>query len=371
MTRHSSIKWLKNITGYFFTGINVATILMLWLCCATTYLHPASFPRLTLLPLIFPIIALANVAFLFFWLIFKVKRIWLPLLGLLVCGSFLWDYCPLNFSKNVPDGDSCLTLFSYNTHSYGGQEARDEEGNNVVANQIYFSGADIICLQESSSGGGTDLKTIQNNMEEMGYYHYNSKGVVIFSRLPIVEADTLSFPTRTNGGIYAKLLEGQDTILLINNHFESNHLSEVIKEDYRDAIENHARNAYEQHIRDTIRRELKPVVNLLSVAAPLRAAQVDTIQHFIEKWLPRPVIIMGDFNDTPVSYTLRTLTKELTSAYSQSGTGTGFTFHDRGFPVRIDHILFSGDRWQSHHTYIDKSVKHSDHYPIITKLTRK
>ena len=365
------MKWLKNITVYFFTGVNVATILVLWLCCATTWLHPASFPRLTLFPLMFPIIALANVAFFFFWLIFKAKRVWLPLAGLLVCCPFLWDYCPLNFSKDVPKSDNCLTLLSYNTRGFGGSEARDAEGNNAVANQIYFSDADIICLQESNGGGGTSLTTILKNMEEMGYHTAHHKGVVIFSRLPILETDTLSYPTRNNGGLYAKLLNGQDTILLINNHFESNHLSEVIKDDYRDAIENHARNAYEQHIRDTIRRELSPVVNLLSLAAPLRAAQVDTIQRIIEKWLPRPIIVMGDFNDTPVSYTLRKLTRELTSAYSQSGTGTGFTFHDRGFPVRIDHILFSGDRWQSHHTYIDKSVKYSDHYPIFTKLTLK
>lgn len=364
------MKWLKNITVYFFTGINVASILVLWLACAVTYLDPSTFPRLTLLSLMFPLIALANIAFVFFWLIFKAKRVWLPLLGMGVCYSFLWDYCPLNFSRDLPEGDSCLTLLSYNTRGFGGKEARDDEGNNAVANLIYFSYADIICLQESN-GGGASLTTIVNNMEEMGYHSCNHKGVVLFSRLPILEADTLSYPTRTNGGIYAKLLDGQDTILVINNHFESNHLSEVVKDDYRDAIENHARNAYDEHIRDTLRRELSPLVNLLSIAAPLRAAQADTIQHFIEQWLPRPVIVMGDFNDTPVSYTLRKLSRGLTNAYSQSGTGMGFTFHDRGFPVRIDHILFSGDRWESHFTRVDKSLKYSDHYPILTKLTRK
>lgn len=364
------MKWLKNITSYFFTGINVATILVLWLSCAVTYLDPSSYPRLSLLPLMFPLIALANLAFVVFWLIFKIKRVWLPLLGLGICYSFLRDYCPLNFSKDVPASDSCLTLLSYNTRGFGGKDANDEQGNNAVANLIYFSNADIICLQESS-GGGTSLATVRTNMEEMGYHSYDHKGVVLFSRLPIIEADTLSYPTRTNGGIYAKLLDGQDTILIINNHFESNHLSEIVKDDYRVAIEQHARNAYEQDIRDTLRRELSPVVNLLSIAAPLRAAQADTIHHFIEQWLPRPVIVMGDFNDIPVSYTLRKLSKELTNAYSQSGTGTGFTYHDRGFPVRIDHILFSGDHWESHFTHTDKSLKYSDHYPILTKLTRK
>jgi endonuclease/exonuclease/phosphatase family metal-dependent hydrolase len=368
--KHDPMKWVRNIAGYLFMGINIATILLLWLCCGVTYLSPADYPRLSLLPLIFPVVALANAAFILFWIIFKIKRVWLPLLGFVMCCKFLWDYCPLNYSRSVAEGDSCLTLISYNTRGFGGNEARDSLGNNAVANFIYFSDADIICLQESS-GGGASLTTIKQNMEEMGYQTYHHKGVAILSKLTILEADTLSYPTRSNGGVYAKLLDGKDTILLINNHFESNHLTTVVKDDYREAIENHAKNAYEQHIRDSLRRELSPVVNLLSVAAPLRAAQADTIQHLIDQWLPRPVIVMGDFNDTPVSYTHRKLTQKLTSAYSQSGTGTGFTFHDRGFPVRIDHILFSGDRWQSHQTRVDKSLKYSDHYPIITKLTRK
>lgn len=366
----SPVKWLKNLTVYFFTGINVATILALWLCCGVTFLSPEHFPRLSLLPLIFPIIALVNAAFLFFWMIFKIKRIWLPLVGCGVCYSFLWDYCPLNFSADVAPGDSCLTLMSYNTHNYGGKEASDEEGNNAIANYIYSCGADIIGLQEASTGGA-QIAIVAKEMEKMGYYSYHSKSVVLFSKLPILEADTLSYPTRSNSGIYAKLLDGQDTILLINNHFESNHLSEVMKEDYRDALKKQARNAYEQDARDTLRRELSPVVKYLLKAAPLRAAQADTIAHFIEQWLPRPIIVMGDFNDTPVSYTLNTVSQHLTNAYSQSGTGPGFTFHGKGFPVRIDHILFSGDRWQSHRTYTDKSIKYSDHYPILTKLTRK
>ena len=364
------MKVLKKIAVYLFTGGNVATIVLMWMCCGVTYLNPTAFPRLSLLSLIFPILVLANALFIPFWLIFKIRRVWIPVAGFLVCGVFLWDYCPMNFSSDVTDGDSCLSILSFNTRSFGGKGAKNEEGYNYVVGYIYDSDADIICLQESG-GGGASLSTMKKYMEEHGYQNYSHKGVVVFSKLPILEAGELSYPTRTNSGVYAKIHDGRDTILLINNHFESNHLTNVVKDDYRDAIENQARSAFEQESRDKLRRELSPVVNLLSVAAPLRAAQADTIQHLVEQWLPRPVIVTGDFNDTPVSYTLCRLTRNLTNAYSQSGTGTGFTFHDRGFPVRIDHILFSGDHWQSHHTYVDKSLKYSDHYPILTKLTRK
>lgn len=365
------MKFLKTIAVQLFTGINLATILLLWACCLVTYLNPASFPRLSLLSLAFPLFLLLNVAFVIFWLIFKVRRVWLPLLGMMACGSFVRDYCPVNPSfLQTTDTTASLRILTYNTCSYGGKKANDEEGNNSVAEFIFNSNADIICLQESS-GGGTKLATVKEKMTELGYESYEHKGVILFSRIHILDADTLSFPTRTNNGCMAHLLDGQDTLLLINNHFESNHLTDIIKDGYRDAIENNAQNAYQRHIRDSIRKELSPVVNLLSEAAPLRAAQADTIQRIIESWLPRPIILCGDFNDTPVSYTLRVLSQHLQNAYTQSGNGVGFTFHDRGFPVRIDHILFSSDRWQSRHTRVETSISASDHFPISTELVRK
>lgn len=365
------MKILKTFATQLFTGINIATILFLWACCLVTYLSPAAFPKLSLLSLTFPLFLGLNVMFVFFWLIFKVKRVWLPIAGIALCFNFVRDYCPVNpWFLQSSDSIANLRIISYNTHSYGGKEATDEQGNNLVANFIYFSDADIICLQEAG-GGGTTLATVKDHMQEMGYECYDNQGTVLFSRLHILDTENLTLPTRTNNGLMAHLLDGQDTILLINNHFESNHLSEVLKDGYRDAIEKNAPNAYQRESRDSLRKELLPVVNLLSVAAPLRAAQADTIQLIIESWLPRPVILCGDFNDTPVSYTLRILSRHLQNAFSESGNGVGFTFQDRGFPVRIDHILFSGDHWQSRHTRIETGISASDHFPISTELVRK
>ena len=365
------MKIIKTVAVQLFTGINIATILFLWACCLATYLSPAAFPRLALLSLTFPLFLGLNVVFVIFWLIFKVKRVWLPLLGLAACFSFVRDYCPVNPSFLQPsDTLAALRIISYNTHGFGGKAANDEDGNNSVADFIYACDADIICLQEAS-GGGIPLPTVKARMEEMGYEYANNKGTTIFSRLHILDADTLPLATRTNAGVMAYLQDGQDTILLINNHFESNHLTQIIKDDYRDALEKHAPNVYQRDIRDTIRKELRPVVNLLSEAAPLRAAQADAIQELIEAWLPRSVILCGDFNDTPVSYTLRVLGSHLQNAFRESGNGVGFTFQDRGFPVRIDHILFSGDQWRSRHSRVEKAISASDHFPISTELVRE
>lgn len=357
-----------------FTGANIATILLLWFCCLVTYLNPASFPKLSLLTLLFPAFLLMNVAFVVFWLIFKVKRVWLPLVGTLVCYSFIRDYCPINpgFMQHVPDTASTKTLkiLSYNTLSFGDNNEMGKEGSQALIDFITTSDADIICLQESW-GGTVKLSDVNSRMEKRGYKRHTQKSLALYTRLSILKAETIDFPGSQEMGFCAWLLDSQDTILLINSHLKSNRLTKSVKENYRDVIGSDVKNVYESNMRDTLRQKLSPLVRMLAEAAPVRAQQVDTLQRIINDWLPRPLILCGDFNDTPVSYTLRELTKNLQSAYRESGTGWGFTFHERGFPIRIDHILFTPEHWYSYQTTVNRTVSASDHFPIMTHLARK
>ena len=346
-------KFIKTFFVQLFTGANVATILLLWASCGVTYLSPESHPRLGLLSLMFPLFLLANTLFVPFWLIFKVKRTWLPVVGLACCFSFVRDYFPVNWPSAVPD--STLTIVSYNSHNMGSKEADMEDGTNIVVKYLVESDADIISLQESPVRG----KLFQM-MQDAGYECANVKEFALCSRLPVLSYDTLALDGHPAHCLQAYLLDGQDTIMLINPHLESNHFSPEIKKAYAEAIETHER--------DSIRKGLEPVVDLMAVASPVRSRQVDSIQAMIDEWLPRPVIVCGDFNDTPVSYSHRVLTSKLRSAFRESGNGLGFTFHDKGFPVRIDHILYSGDRWKSYQSSVCDTLTCSDHFPIHTKL---
>lgn len=347
----SVIVWMATIA-------NVILILMLWTCCAITYLHPAEHPRLSLVTLAFPIFLLANILFVPAWLIIKWKRLWLPIVGMLACWSFIHAYFPFNFSSAQPKGNA-LKVLSFNSKAFGGNDANRDDGHNSIIEYLLNSDADIICLQESAIPAVKKEEFIQQ-MDDNDYYHYNAGIQFVFTRLPILSSDTLHLPTRTNSGQKLLLDFNGDTLLLINIHFESNHLSPELKSQYREAL----RSAEA----DTLRKELKPMVGQLTTAAPFRAKQTDIVKEIIEEWLPRPVIVCGDFNDTPVSYTLRVLTKHLHNAYEQSGFGLGFTFHERGFPVRIDHILYSPAHFSSAATRIDHDMAYSDHYPIITHL---
>lgn len=361
------MKWVKTVLTHIFEGANAAVVILLWAAAGASYISPESYPRLSLLTLAFPVFLLTDVAFIVFWLVFKARRVWIPLAGIACCLSFVRDYAPLNLPSAPPD--TSLVVLSFNTHNFGGKEAVDSAGNRLMFPYFTHAGADIICLQESDPRSFGQV--LIDSMEALGYEHVCHKSLILFSRLHVIDSDTLIFHTSNNSGSWAKLEWGSDTILLINNHFESTHISIESRQKLAEAMDLTTAPPLTTGLGDTLRKDFRPLLAMLAESAPLRAKQADLVDSIVAAWLPRPVIVCGDFNDTPVSYTHRLLTRRLTSAFRQSGNGPGLSFRERGFPVRIDHILFSPQHWRSYSTHVDRQMNLSDHRPISTVLAPK
>ncbi|MBO4549088.1 MAG: endonuclease/exonuclease/phosphatase family protein, partial [Bacteroidaceae bacterium] len=153
-----------------------------------------------------------------------------------------------------------------------------------------------------------------------------------------------------------------DSLLIVNNHLESNGLSPEEKDEYTSTIT-------DPH-RENIKSSSKMLMGKLSEAAAYRGAQADTIRAVVDRNASHPIIVCGDFNDTPISYAYQRIARRLTSAYRQAGSGPGFTYTQRSFPVRIDHLFFSDD-WICTSCSIDRTVSSSDHYPIVVRLRKK
>jgi endonuclease/exonuclease/phosphatase family metal-dependent hydrolase len=82
-----------------------------------------------------------------------------------------------------------------------------------------------------------------------------------------------------------------------------------------------------------------------------------------------PVIVTGDFNDTPVSYTYRSIRKGLNDSFFFFLHGAGFTYRGNYPPNRIDYILYDKKLTNSHFEII--KAKYSDHYPIMAWFKKK
>ena len=81
---------------------------------------------------------------------------------------------------------------------------------------------------------------------------------------------------------------------------------------------------------------------------------------------PYPVLVMGDFNNTPFSYVYREIKKNMKDAYLERGNGLGTTYLFDAYPMRIDYILASESVDIVNFETIKKTF--SDHYPIIATV---
>ena len=347
-----SRKSLERILVGVLTGANVATILLLWASALSTRIPPDLFPRLSLAGLAFPVFLVADVLFFPVWLLSRARMAWLPIAGMMVVGGYVLDYCPLNGRGEA--GDSTLCVISYNAGGVAGEEGRDSLW--AYLDRMH---PDIVCLQEvSSTWFGTD--EAKEDMRRLGLSCMGDKGVYVLSRWPMRKAGfDIKYKTRGNGSYACWVLHGTDSILVVSNHLESNRLSSSDKDEYRQIISSPNGNV--------VRHEGRALARKLAQAEKLRGPQADTLCAVADRYSRYPVLMCGDFNDTPISYTYQRLSRRLTSAFRESGCGMGFSFNQDAFYVRIDHIFHSG-HFQSTRTLIDQNVGLSDHYPIVSYM---
>ena len=144
-----------------------------------------------------------------------------------------------------------------------------------------------------------------------------------------------------------------DTIRLYINHLESNRVS----------LGSLAPSLSEA---EKAMQELSYTSDKLEKASELRIRQAKALHDDVTR-SPHPVLVVGDMNTTPVSYTYRILQKGLRDAFLESSNGQiGHTFAKRGLGVRIDYILHS--KQLSASDFDIPHVDYSDHYPITTTI---
>ena len=139
------IKQLKSFTINVIAGANIATVLLMVASGYADHIQPTEHPMFSNLGMLFPFFLFANLLFVFFWLTFKWKKLWIPILGYVLVFSPICTYVPLNATQEVPEGT--IKLISYNVCQYGGNY-KYEEGFDTVFNYLKRQQPDIVCMQE-------------------------------------------------------------------------------------------------------------------------------------------------------------------------------------------------------------------------------
>lgn len=357
------MKSIGKLVSYIILAINALFACLLLSAAYSPFAHPATSPIQACMGLAFPIFLVINVLFLIFWLLVKYKFALFPLIVLIVCYPQIRSYVPINYqTKEVPEG--CIKVLSYNVMNFNGMNKESE-----ILDYIAHSDADIVCLQEYAESTNSKHLTAKDIKKAMSDYPHSkvvhlcqNRGgnqVAIFSKFPILSSKQINYQSQYNGSVVFTLKVGADTLLLINNHLESNKLT---KED-KDTFGKMLKEPDAQNVKSGSRQLIKK----LAEASAIRSAQADSIAKVIDQSPYESIIVCGDFNDTPISYAHRVISKNLNDAFEKSGSGLGISYNQNRFYFRIDHILTSKNM-ESYNSKVDRSISESDHYPIMTYI---
>jgi len=361
-------KKLKTVTLRMIAGANVATIIIMLLIAYSDRLYPYSHPYMACSGLAFPIFLAINMLFLVLWVLIHFRYIWIPLLGFALCLPSIRTYLPLNpSSEEAPEG--AIKVLTYNVHCFAHEKDKDDPSKMrfTVIDYIAKSGADIACLQEANIGGHC-RDEIQKQLYPKFMYHDSlamNKGniIALYSRFPIVKKERIRYESDNNGSVAFWVKTGKDTVIVINNHFENCHLDTTERREYSTIIKG-------EMGRREAQTTSKLLLTRLAESAKARCKQVDSVAVFIESHRDESIILCGDFNDNPISYSRQKLATLLTDCYRETGNGLGLSYNKRAFPVRIDYIMCSSD-WQPFKCKVDTKIATSDHYPVYCWLKKR
>lgn len=280
----------------------------------------------------------------------------------------IWKYCPLNFKDEVTkDNRTDISVISYNVNIFKMDSRYSAMPSGIIA-YLQEKDADIVCLQEATlqpySHYGLTLEEIKKVAGkkypfiecDMAKDTFGSR-LMILSKFPIKGKRNLNLNSSFNGAMAYTLDINGDSVLVINAHLESFKLKMPFK----------SREESIKHIKETIASTKSAISSKKGIIRSyyLRNKQADDIVDFIKRNGNKKVIVCGDFNDTPNSYAVSKVGRNLNNCFTASGTGFGISFRSNIFIVRIDNIFVS-DNFKPIYSKVFNDIELSDHYPIYT-----
>lgn len=319
---------IKNNIDRILFFVNSVILLLLLISYLAPKIHPDFFWHISLLGILFPFLLILNTLFAVYWVISWRKYFWANIV-IIVLGLPYIDNTIAN-QKNTLDQkefsqlqknkkhqfDQLINLMSFNVRLFNQNENIDDDKiEKKIVEMIKEKKPNVLCLQEFNLTEST-----KELFDAFNYKKNNDNKLQIFTNYRVIKSGYIK---SKNICIYKDIVLN-DTIRVYNIHLQSNWVKTM-------------KSSYQNRVSEALK-----------------------IKKHINK-SPYPVIVCGDFNDTPLSYTYSTLKKGLADSFQESGIGIGNSYVS--IPtLRIDYILHS----QKYESYNYKKLKYkfSDHYPI-------
>jgi len=303
-----------------------------------------------------------------FWLFVKKRYALIPIIGLLVAYQPVRTYCPLNIPHS-DSPDSTLKVITFN--AYDLNQLGQKDFRQKVTDYLIAEDADVVCTQEfSMSSEIRDSLSAHYAYIDTSTVTRGGEWLTVMSKYPIVRKEKIYTEIIGEDGKAARsaaffvVIDG-DTVAFVNNHLESTRLTVEERSSFKRIVKGDME-------RDDAERESKKLIDRLADSNQLREPQINKVVVWVDSILTNTdysVILCGDFNDGPISYTHHAVNTLLTDCYAEGGLGPAISYHVNGLYVRIDH-MFCSSEWQPRSAKIDTKMALSDHYPLVSILKK-
>jgi endonuclease/exonuclease/phosphatase family metal-dependent hydrolase len=352
---------MKKFLHKILLVVNVLLALSLLLSYLAYLINPETFALPAFFGLAYPYILLINIIIIVIWVMLLRYEALISVFVIALGFNHLTNY--FHIGKPEKNKEDTFNVMSYNLRLFNYFENDDPNSEKKVIEFLKTQQPDILCLQEFFISGNPSKMESSVRAALGGKYYTHLKvigrgesryyGIITFSKFPIISKGEIIHPRSSSLSIFTDIVIEKDTFRIFNNHLqsfrlrkmESSFLEEMTAPDDKETID-----------------EIRKISGSLKQGFVRRSYQSKAVKAQIDH-SPYPVIVAGDFNDTPVSYSYRKIRKGLNDSFVSSGYGTGFTYKGNYPPNRIDYILFD-NALESRYFEIIK-VKFSDHYPIV------
>jgi endonuclease/exonuclease/phosphatase family metal-dependent hydrolase len=354
---------LRKVSKKIFIVINIVAVILFIPACFTAYFDPGRYWYISILGVGFPFLILSLLTFIFFWLFFKSRWVFLSLVAL-VLGWYqvitVFAVHPVGpFNETKATGS--LRVMQWNVARLGQMNKRDDaiSDRTAILACIKKMDPDVLCMEEflESNNARKMDANIPYISQQLNYPYYffardhrrrdrlYDHGVIIFSKYPLIDTMRIRYAG-------ADINVNGQFIRVFATHLQSLHFD---GDDY-DVLKNIAK------AEDSAVEQSKSVLKKFRYGYSLRHKQAELVRNELDK-SPYPEIICGDFNDVPNSFTYFKIKGNRNDAFLKKGFGIGRTFASLSPTLRIDYMMAAKKlevlQFKKIRLYC------SDHFPLI------
>ncbi len=346
---------------FVLTLMALAGLVAMAMSVVNGYVDPKRFVWTSFFGLGFWMVFIYNVLVLFALLVMRSRMAWVAVLALLVSVPGIGK--SYSFGKKTEDEGS-LRVMSYNVHCFShiDRETSQEDCANAIIDFVREKNPDVFCCQEFTIflPKTSRQKCVEYFAENAGfqYAYYNRKrnyaGNVIFSKFPIAKVDENSgFGYENTYGVMVEVDAGEKgrfflaDIHLLSYKITDKEIDQLVSSERRNKLDTIGMNVLRKLKYATLQRS-NQIVEMLKGMPEMDA----------------PVVVCGDFNDPPLSFTYRQMQKAgFVDMFTKVGWGIKPTYAGKLPLLRIDYIW--GDKNIKPLNFKRFRYKVSDHYPIM------